>query len=345
MKFKKDIDPLLKMEDAFERIDETPDSEYYKTDRFVQHLDSRALSTVTDVFETLIIEENPKILDLMASWDSHLPGRLKDTEVTGLGLNENELKKNEALSDYILHDINDNPELPFDNERFDAVICTVSVDYMKKPVKVFREAARVLKSGGIFIVVFSNRFFEQKAVKLWRESEEEDWIFIVKRYFELADEFEESKDYVSVGKPRPEDDKYAPLGIPSDPVYAVYAEKPGQSLERPDPMIVLRAGRDKQKVEELKKRIVETHKCPYCDSEMKKWKVPDNPFYPTWDSEFLYICFNDNCEYYLRGWDYMFISGNGRCSYRFMWDPGRDACHPIPVHTRKSLQSGIIEQG
>ncbi len=37
MKFKKDNDTLLKRGNAIARIDENPDTECYKTGRFVQH--------------------------------------------------------------------------------------------------------------------------------------------------------------------------------------------------------------------------------------------------------------------------------------------------------------------
>jgi len=39
----------------------------------VSHLDSLALATVEKLIETLVVEENPAILDLMAGWDSHIP--------------------------------------------------------------------------------------------------------------------------------------------------------------------------------------------------------------------------------------------------------------------------------
>ena len=54
--------------------------------RMVAHLDAEALSAVSEIVEALIVEDRPEVLDLMASWDSHLggvtPGRL-----VGLGLN------------------------------------------------------------------------------------------------------------------------------------------------------------------------------------------------------------------------------------------------------------------
>ena len=55
--------------DAFSRLDESDDLEFYSRDRFVSHLDSLALSTVEKLIGTLVVEESPAILDLMAGWN------------------------------------------------------------------------------------------------------------------------------------------------------------------------------------------------------------------------------------------------------------------------------------
>jgi len=165
------LSPIMR-DDAFSRIDESDDTVFYSTERFVSHIDSFALSTIETLIGELIIEEKPVILDLMASWDSHIPDKLRPSKVVGLGLNEKELQQNKALSEYVLHDLNSNFRLPFEDNSFDAVLNTVSVDYMTLPVQVFQEVGRILKPGGLFLVVFSNRMFPEKAVKVWRESGE-----------------------------------------------------------------------------------------------------------------------------------------------------------------------------
>ena len=47
----------------------------------------------------------------------------------------------------VVHDLNAEPELPFADASFDAVVCCVSVDYLIRPVEVFRDVARVLRPG------------------------------------------------------------------------------------------------------------------------------------------------------------------------------------------------------
>ena len=93
----------------------------------MSHLDDLALETLEKLIGTLVVEESPVILDFMAGWDSHIPEALKPAKVIGLGLNESELTKNAALSEYVIHDLNRNPILPFPGKSFDVVVNTVSL--------------------------------------------------------------------------------------------------------------------------------------------------------------------------------------------------------------------------
>jgi len=151
----------------------------------------------------------------------------------------------------VLHDLNADPRLPFPDNSFDTVLNTVSVDYMTHPIRVFEEVGRILKPGGLFLVIFSNRMFPPKAVKVWRESNEEE--------------------------------------------------------------------------------------------RLKKWIIPDNPFGCTWDNEYMYICFNDGCPYFVRGWEFMQKEGNSG-SYRLMYNPEKDTCRPVPVPTARALRESIVDE-
>jgi SAM-dependent methyltransferase len=331
---------------AFTREDETDDAIFYETDRFVSHLDAEARRTIERLVGTLIVEQDASILDLMAGWDSHIPKPVKPARVVGLGLNENELKQNPALSAHVIHDLNKEPRMPFGDDTFDVVINTVSVDYMTKPVDVFQDVGRVLKPGGLFLVVFSNRLFPQKAVRVWREAGEDERVLLVEELFERAGAFEQTTLFVSKGKPRPKDDKYASFGIPSDPVYAVYAEKSGGSpskRRRPAVTMFCEPCAEESSLSLRKKAIKDTLACPHCGERLSKWAVPDNPFGQTWDNDFMYICFNDACPYYVKGWDHMYKEGNRGISYRLMYNPEKDCCMPIPVPSPKALRESIVD--
>ena len=104
------------------REDESDDRRFYARDRFVPHLDSRALAAVESVVEQLVVERRPAILDLMAGWDSHLPSGIRPSRATGLGLNRNEIRENPALGGGVLQDLNADARLPFADASFAMVL-------------------------------------------------------------------------------------------------------------------------------------------------------------------------------------------------------------------------------
>ncbi len=331
--------------DAFSRLDESDDALFYGTDRFVSHLDRRALATVEHVIGSLITVKNPVVLDLMAGWDSHVPSSISPRRLVGLGLNRNELETNPAVNEVVIHDLNKDPVLPFPDKTFDAVINTVSVDYMTRAVEVFREVCRILKPGGVFLVVFSNRMFPAKAVKVWRDADEGERLILVHEFFQAAEGFERPLEFVSRGRPRPKDDKYIGTTTESDPVFAVYARReggdPGSPLAQVRPLPYGERP-SREEIERRKAQIKATMNCPYCNEPLRKWMVPDNPFCQTWDNDYMYICFNDSCPYYVRGWDHMDKEGNRGMSYRLMYNPVKDRCLPVPVPSPKALKDGIV---
>lgn len=210
--------------DAFARSDERPDTEFYRTARFVNHIDRRAAENIRRLYGELIAP-GARVLDLMSSWVSHLPPELETESVTGLGLNRAELDANERLSDRVVRDLNANPVLPFESEQFDAVICTVSVEYLTRPFAIFQEAARILKPGGVFVATFSNRWFPTKTIRLWTELLEFERIGLVLEYFMDSGRFDRLETMAVKGYPRPVDDKYFPETRLSDPVYAVWGHR------------------------------------------------------------------------------------------------------------------------
>ncbi len=332
--------------DAFSRSDESDDQLFYARDRLVNHLDAVALATVEQLIGQLIAVDQAVVLDLMAGWNSHLPTSLRTSKVIGLGLNPNELASNPALTEWIIHDLNQEPKLPFPDDYFDAVINTVSVDYITAPVEVFAEVGRILKPDGLFLVIFSNRMFPQKATKIWRQSNEEERILLVEDFFSQSQMFEDTNVFISKGKPRPTDDKYAHLGIPSDPIYAIYAWKASASgTHRPLPLISadIEQVPDTADIERRMAAVKETLQCPYCGERMRKWQIPQTPF-TTWSHDFMYVCFNDACPYLVRGFNVMNHQGNLGKSYRLMYNPVNDHCMPVPVPSHHALKDGIIDE-
>ncbi len=332
---------LAEESDAYSRIDESDDAEFYGQDRMVEHLDETALRTVENLLERLIIEKHPSVLDLMASIDSHIPADLCCGKVAGLGLNRNELEANARLEERIVHDINKEPVLPFPDRSFDIVVNTASIQYVVHPRRIFQEVARILKPGGLLVVIFSNRSFPTKAVKVWEILTEEEKIKLVIDYFIESGKFEEPETFISMGKPRPPGDRYASTGLPGDPVFAVYAESKGGDPARP-----ARQKPDQEaeeipdgELEERKTKIPETLRCPYCDRRLRLWAVTENPL-TTWDHD-LYICANDSCPYTVGGWGVMFRQGNNGISYRLCYDPKSETVLPIPIPNLAAIKNEL----
>jgi SAM-dependent methyltransferase len=196
----------------FDRDDPGDDAGFYAFPRFVTHIDDRAVHAVRELYDELGVPEG-RVLDLMASWVSHL-SRLPDGGLVVLGLNRDELVANALAERRVLHDLNADPHLPFPDAVFDAVTCCVSVDYLVRPVEVLREAARVLRPGGLVVITFSNRCFPTKAIRGWLETDDEGRVEIVRRYLEDAAGFGPITAEV-----RAEGDAF------DDPLYALWARR------------------------------------------------------------------------------------------------------------------------
>ncbi len=125
----------------------------------------------------------------------------------------------------MVHDLNENPILPYKAESYDAVVCTVSIEYLVDPETVFKEIGRILSSGGMFIVTFSNRWFPEKVINIWNDLHEFERMGLVMEYFQKSDMFTDFETYSIRGLARPTSDKYFPELMDSDPVYAVWGHR------------------------------------------------------------------------------------------------------------------------
>jgi SAM-dependent methyltransferase len=165
-----------------------------------------------------------RVLDLMSSWTSHLP-ELPFAEVTGLGMNREELEVNKRLDRFVVQDLNQVTALPYESGSLDAVICTASIEYLVRPFEVFSDISRILKPGGLVVMTFSNRWFPPKAIRIWKELHEFERMGLVSEYLIQTGSFENLHTFSMRGLPRPETDKYFENQRISDPVYAVWGRK------------------------------------------------------------------------------------------------------------------------
>lgn len=192
----------------FDREDDGPDEAFYGFPRLVTHIDEDAIAAVGVLYEELGLEGD--VVDLMSSWVSHF--RAAPSRLTVLGMNDDELAANPQAQARVVHDLNADPTLPFPDDSFDDAVCCVSVDYLVRPIEVFREVARVVREGGRFVCTFSNRCFPTKAIRGWLHASDAEHGEIVAEYFRRSGAFAE-----------PVIERRTPPGHFGDPLWAVWA--------------------------------------------------------------------------------------------------------------------------
>jgi SAM-dependent methyltransferase len=157
-------DPFIGREATFDRIDDA------------------AIAAVTDLYRQFL-PPGGAILDVMSGWVSHLPPEAPFRQVVGIGLDRDALAENPFLDEWRVQDLNANPFLPFAANEFDGATICAAVQYLARPVDVFREIARVLRPGAPLIVTFSNRCLATKAIACWCLHDDTGQLCLVARHF------------------------------------------------------------------------------------------------------------------------------------------------------------------
>jgi hypothetical protein len=85
---------------------------------------------------------------------------------------------------------------------------------------------------------------------------------------------------------------------------------------------------------------MEQPRCPHCDGTLQPFELPDNT---GWQTDFHVACFNDDCPYYLRGWEWMEERFGVKSSYRYRIDPATGKASPLAVWSPQALRSRILE--
>lgn len=197
----------------FRRQDETPDTLFYQSPRLLAHIDDGAIDALGE-FVRPLVPEGADVLDLMSAYLTHLPPdvRARCARVAGLGMNDAEMAANSQLTEHVVHSLNDNPALPYADNSFDIALCTVSVQYLLRPVEVFAEVRRTLRPGAPFVVSFSNRCFPTKATAAWLGMSDAQHAALVAYYFTE-----------SGGWDAPQAVDASPAPGRSDPLFVVWA--------------------------------------------------------------------------------------------------------------------------
>lgn len=104
--------------------------------------------------------------------------------------------------------------------------------------------------------------------------------------------------------------------------------------------------------EDMLERILNMDKpiCPHCKKEMSLWEVPDIPMGDGlgWGTPYLFVCFNDECPSFRKGWDEIKESMEFSASYRCINSPGDKHFEYMPVFssiggTGQVLDDNVME--
>jgi RNA polymerase subunit RPABC4/transcription elongation factor Spt4 len=100
--------------------------------------------------------------------------------------------------------------------------------------------------------------------------------------------------------------------------------------------------------EQVLEKILSREKpiCPNCSAEMSLWEVPPFSFSDGlgWGAPYLFVCFNDECPLYVRGWDNIQENYAFNASYRCMCYPGKKQFECIPVFSPMGAKGQIIDE-
>jgi predicted RNA-binding Zn-ribbon protein involved in translation (DUF1610 family) len=85
--------------------------------------------------------------------------------------------------------------------------------------------------------------------------------------------------------------------------------------------------------------------CPHCGKEMSIWEVPPITFSDGlgWGTPYLFVCFNDECPEYKKGWDNIKENYAYTASYRCMCYPGSKTFEYMPVFSPMGATGQIID--
>jgi hypothetical protein len=80
-------------------------------------------------------------------------------------------------------------------------------------------------------------------------------------------------------------------------------------------------------------KVTEAPTCPHCNTVMEQM----DSRYLDWESPYLWVCFNNECKLFKKGWEHMMESVGQLVSYRFMIHPQGGESGVIPAFSTDYL--------
>ncbi|GBE36706.1 hypothetical protein BMS3Bbin07_00856 [bacterium BMS3Bbin07] len=93
-------------------------------------------------------------------------------------------------------------------------------------------------------------------------------------------------------------------------------------------------------------KIKKAPTCPHCKQKTTKTVPPPYSIGEGfgWGVSYLWICFNDDCALFVKGWEHMQENYGKSASYRFMCLPDNGMTETIAVFSHDGLKGGIVEE-
>ncbi len=82
-------------------------------------------------------------------------------------------------------------------------------------------------------------------------------------------------------------------------------------------------------------------KCKYCGKEMTKVLMPPES---DWGVDYFWVCMEDDCKYFVEGWDWMKTKFKVKASYRYKINPYNGEGAPIPVKDPSDMKDWIVKK-
>ena len=93
------------------------------------------------------------------------------------------------------------------------------------------------------------------------------------------------------------------------------------------------------------KYLEEKHVCPHCNQELTLCHAP--PIHVGdglgWGSEYLFICLNNDCSLFAKGWEYIENQYGHVGSYRYMEIPGSKESYNMMVAGRDAFTGSVVD--
>jgi hypothetical protein len=80
--------------------------------------------------------------------------------------------------------------------------------------------------------------------------------------------------------------------------------------------------------------------CPHCGQPLAPFSLPDAG---GWEAPFHLACFNDECPYFRRGWEWMESRFGVKVSYRYRVDPASGKASPLAVWSAEAVRDRILD--